>query len=156
VRHSACNRYDYQRISFGVNAAGAQSRQLCRSGCAECHIEVGSRPFHLLSCYGRAVYRFIVRMRINRPEVNFLQGFHTSLIAVLDECVLDGNWIVSVSRRASLCARGYDVITKKTVAALRCRTARCVLLCQLITECSVHSESVSCRPLCSLTQPLFC
>jgi len=67
--------------------------------------------------------------------------------------MLDGNWIVSVSRRASLCARGYDVITQKNVAALRCRTARCVLLCQLIIECLVHSERVSCRPLCSLTQP---
>jgi hypothetical protein len=58
-----------------------------------------------------------------------------------------------VSCRANLCARGYDVLTQKTVAALRCRTTRCVLLCQLIIECLVHSERVSCRQLCSLTQP---
>jgi len=69
---------------------------------------------------------------------------------VLDESGLDRNWIVSVGERVCV---WYDVITQKTVAALRCRTVHCVLLCQLITECSVHSEHVSCRPLCSLTQP---
>jgi hypothetical protein len=50
-----------------------------------------------------------------------LQGFHTSLIAVLDESLLDGNWM-ACGKSASEFAynRGYDVITQKPVAALRC------------------------------------
>ena len=87
---------------------------------------------------------------IDRKSV-FARLPHFPYCGVRRECA---GWEMDcVSRRASLCARGYDVITQKTVTALCCRTAHCVLLCQLITECSVHSERVSCRTLCSLTQP---
>ena len=45
--HSASSRNEYQGISLGVRATGAQSWQLCRSGCAKCQSKDGSWTFHL-------------------------------------------------------------------------------------------------------------